>query len=118
MFVSGNNESVILENLDIADFNQSGIYVNGGTFMITNCVINCSKTTETVYTKGIVVVNDATGSIVDTTITDCDYTGTGDWTVAAIECIGNGDISITGCDITSAINITSVIAVYITKLSL
>ena len=104
VFVSGINESVILENLDIADFNQTGIYVNGGTFMITNCVINCSKTTETVYTKGIVVVNDATGSIVDTTITDCDYTGEGDWTVAAIECIGNGNISVTGCDITSAIN--------------
>lgn len=101
VFVGSSNNNVVLDNVYISSLNCEGIHINGGTFAINNCNIDCAKTTNSVFTKGICVVNDATGSITGTTITGvaCDDATN---TSAAIELQGSGDITISGCTIQSS----------------
>ena len=66
ILVSTSNNDVVLDNIHITNLNCEGIHINGGTFAITNCNIDCSKTVESVFTKGICIVNAATGSITGT----------------------------------------------------
>ena len=100
VFIGSSNQNAVIENVYISNLNCEGIHINGGTFTIKDCNIDCSKTATSVFTKGICVVNDAQGSIENTTITgvDCDNP---DDTSAAIELQGSGDITITGCTIQS-----------------
>ena len=100
VFIGSSNQNAIIENVYISNLNCEGIHINGGTFTIKDCNIDCSKTTNSIFTKGICVVNDAEGSIENTTITgvDCDDS---DDTSAAIELQGSGDIAISGCTIQS-----------------
>ena len=98
VFIGSRNQNAVIENVYISNLNCEGIHINGGTFTINNCNIDCSKTTNSIFTKGICVVNDAEGTIENTTITgvDCDNS---DDTSAAIELQGSGDIAISGCTI-------------------
>ena len=101
VFVGSSNNEVLIDNVYIRNLNCEGIHINGGTFTVQNSSIDCAKTTDGVFTKGICVVNDATGSITGTTITGvaCDDATN---TSAAIELQGSGDITISGCTIQSS----------------
>lgn len=95
------NNNVVLDNLHINFINCEGIHVNGGTFTIQNCNIDCTRDPDdayTDYTKGICIVNAATGSITGTTITGVDCNDPDDLS-AGIELQGSGDITISGCNI-------------------
>jgi hypothetical protein len=100
VFIASRNQNAVIENVYICNLNCEGIHINGGTFTINNCNIDCSKTTNGIFTKGICVVNDAQGSIENTTITGVDCEDPND-TSAAIELQGSGDIAISGCTIQS-----------------
>ena len=99
--VSTQNKKVVLDNVWISNINCEGVHINGGEFEITNCVIDCYKETEfDDYTKGICVVNEATGSITGTKIENvvCEMTNS---ISAGIELQGLGDVTIDGCTITA-----------------
>ena len=98
VFIGSSNQNAVIENVYITNLNCEGIHINGGTFTIKDCNIDCSKTTNSIFTKGICVVNDAQGSIENTTITGVDCDDPND-TSAAIELQGSGDIAISGCTI-------------------
>gem|GEM_PF-2698283 len=100
VFIGTSNQNAVIENVYISNLNCEGIHINGGTFSIKNCNIDCSKTATSIFTKGICVVNAAQGSIENTTITgvDCDNA---DDTSAAIELQGSGNVTINGCTIQS-----------------
>ena len=100
ILVSSNNNNVVLSNLHFSEINCSAIHINGGSFEISDCYIDCEKTTGTVYTKGIEIVNAAHGTISNTTIVNA--TGSATTFVAAIEASGSGDVEITGCTINSS----------------
>ena len=100
IFIGGRNQDAVIENVYISNLNCEGIHINGGTFTIKDCNIDCSKTANTIFTKGICVVNDAQGSIENTTITGVDCDDPND-TSAAIELQGSGEITISGCTIQS-----------------
>lgn len=100
IFIGSSNQNAIIENVYISNLNCEGIHINGGTFTITNCNIDCSKTTNTIFTKGICVVNDAQGSIESTTITGVECNDPNN-TSAAIELQGSGKIAISDCSIQS-----------------
>ncbi|MDY6297835.1 MAG: hypothetical protein SPL50_06090, partial [Alloprevotella sp.] len=102
VFIGKNNKKVVLDNIYISNINCEGIHINGGEFEISNCYIDCAKETdESDFTKGICVVNDATGSITNTTIEGvvCEMTNS---ISAGIELQGQGPITIDGCEITAA----------------
>ncbi|MBQ9569101.1 MAG: right-handed parallel beta-helix repeat-containing protein [Alloprevotella sp.] len=102
VFIGTNNKKVVLDNVYISNINCEGIHINGGEFEISNCYIDCAKETdESDFTKGICVVNDATGSITNTTIEGvvCEMTNS---ISAGIELQGQGPITIDGCEITAA----------------
>ena len=100
VFIGSRNQNAVIENVYISNLNCEGIHINGGTFTIKDCNIDCSKTTNSIFTKGICVVNAATGSIENTTITGVDCNDAND-TSAAIELQGSGEIVISGCTIES-----------------
>ena len=100
VFIGSRNQNAVIENVYISNLNCEGIHINGGTFTITDCNIDCSKTTNTIFTKGICVVNDAQGSIESTTITGVECNDPND-TSAAIELQGSGKIAISDCSIQS-----------------
>ncbi len=95
------NKKVVLNNVYISGINCEGIHINGGEFEITNCYIDASKVTDySDYTKGICVVNAATGSITGTTIEGvvCELPS---FITAGIELQGKGAVTIEGCEITA-----------------
>ena len=98
LFIGSKNNNAVIENVYFSNLNCEGIHINGGTFTINNCNIDCSKTTNSIFTKGICVVNEAQGSITNTTITGVDCDDAND-TSAAIELQGSGNIIINGCTI-------------------
>lgn len=98
LFVSSNNHKAVFDNVTVSDINCTGIKINGGEFEIKNCTIDCAKTTGTIYTKGVEIVNAATGAITGTTIVN--VTGASNCAVAGIEAQGSGDVAVTGCTIT------------------
>ena len=98
VFIGSRNQNAVIENVYISNLNCEGIHINGGSFTIKDCNIDCSKTSTSIFTKGICVVNDAQGSIENTTITGVDCDDPND-TSAAIELQGSGDIAISGCTI-------------------
>lgn len=100
IFIGGRNNEAVVENVYISNLNCEGIHINGGSFTIRNSNIDCSKTTSSVFTKGICVVNEAHGSIEGTTISGVDCENVDD-TSAAIELQGSGAVSISGCTIES-----------------
>ena len=100
LFIGSSNQNAVIENVHISNLNCEGIHINGGTFSIKDCNIDCSKTTNSVFTKGICVVNNAEGSIENTTITGVDCEDPND-TSAAIELQGSGNIAISDCNIQS-----------------
>ena len=98
VFIGSSNQNAVIENVYISNLNCEGIHINGGTFTIKDSNIDCSKTTNSIFTKGICVVNDAQGTIENTTITGVDCDDPND-TSAAIELQGSGNITISGCTI-------------------
>ena len=99
--VSTQNKKVVLDNVWISNINCEGVHINGGEFEITNCVIDCDKETEfDDYTKGICVVNEATGSITDTKIENVTNEITSS-AMAGIELQGKGPITISDCEIST-----------------
>ena len=104
IFVSSGNNSVVLDNLYISNFNRTGIKINGGKFLVTNCLIDCSTYMENYRIGGVDVVNAATGAFVGTTITDVGTSDPTTWVSAALELLGSGAIRVEDCEFTSAIN--------------
>ncbi len=98
VFIGSSNQNAVIENVYISNLNCEGIHINGGTFTIKDSNIDCSKTANSIFTKGICVVNNAQGTIENTKITGVDCDDPND-TSAAIELQGSGNITISGCTI-------------------
>ena len=99
LFVGKNNtSSIVIENVYISEINTEAIHINGGSFAIDGCLIDCDKENPASgsYSRGIVASNDATGSITNTAISNVLSSNSGSWT-AAIELLGAGPIAISGC---------------------
>ena len=102
LFIGSANNNAVIENVYISDINTEAIRINGGTFSINGCAIDCDKDGNKAYTRGIFVTNQATGSITNTDISNVVSWGMGKDTTSAIELQGDGPITISGCHITAA----------------
>ena len=65
--------TLTLDNVEIDKFNRTAVNISGGTFEITNCVVNCNATGMgsqfLVFQQPVQFLGDATGRIVDSTVT-------------------------------------------------
>ncbi len=98
LFIGSSNRNAVIENVYISEINTEAIHINGGTFSITNCAIDCDK--ESGYTRGIYVANDASGTITNTNVSN--VVGIDGCDTAAIELQGDGPISISDCELFGA----------------
>ena len=98
LFVSSNNKAVVIENVTISEINTEAIHINGGSFTIEGCSIDCAKDepADGSFSRGIVASNAATGSIANTEISSVYSSNSGSWT-AAIELLGEGPVAISDC---------------------
>ena len=98
LFIGSSNNDAVIQNVFISDINTEAIHINGGSFSITDCAFDCANLNEGAFTRGIQVVNDATGSIINTAISNVMSDKESAWT-APIELLGSGNITISGCDL-------------------
>ena len=101
VYVSKNfTGTVNLTNLHISEFNRGGIFLCGGTFNVTKCDINCANSTSGAFTKGIQVMDNASGTIKECVIYNMERSST-TYSCAGIEIMGAGSVLVEECMIMS-----------------
>ena len=90
-----------LDNVRISKFNRGAVTLQGGGFVITNCYIDCEKSLDysPVFVQGVEIDNNATGTIVDTTITNVFSNNSGWMDVYAVQQSGHGVADVVNCNL-------------------
>lgn len=98
LFVGSKNNNAVIDNVYIEVINTEAIHINGGTFSITKCAIDCDNFNDGAFTRGVCVVNDASGSVSNTAISNI-VSGNSDVWTAAVEIQSSGAVEISGCEL-------------------
>jgi len=98
---SGLTGVLTLDNVRISKFNRGAVTLQGGGFVITNCYIDCEKSLDysPVFVQGVEIDNNATGTIVDTTITNVFSNNSGWMDVYAVQQSGHGVADVVNCNL-------------------
>ena len=96
VFIGSSNNNAVISNVYFSNLNCEAIHINGGTFTIQDCNIDCTKSAgSSIFTRGICAVNDASGSVLRTTISG--VVGISSAWTGAIEFNGNGNFVVSEC---------------------